>query len=283
MINRIWLLSILLITLFIWQTANANHYHNNTNYNNSWSYNSSCNGGTYNGYKHWFLRDGQYTQSTKNITNWRAYVSIICNNWKVSRRILSLRCNSWYYRSGNYCKLKSNSHNNNQHQHSSSCGHNNYNRNSCNAGIYNWYSYSFLRNGQSVSSSKSITNGKAYVTVKCRSGNISRTINRISCNSWYSRQWNYCKLNRNSNSNNNNSRNNNRNSCSAGTYNWYSHSFLRNWQSTRSSKNITHWRAYVLVQCRNSNLSRRIIRLRCDNGYVRQWNYCRERNYTYNR
>ena len=300
MIKKILLISVLLGSFVVFQTANAHHYsHNNTNYNNSWNYNNSCNGGTYNGYAHWFLRDGQYTQSTKNISNWRAYVSIVCNNWNLSRRILELRCDSWYYRSGNYCKQRSNSHynnnyNNNQHQHSSTCGHNNYNnnnynRNSCNAGTYKWYSHWFLRNGQSISSSKNITNWRSYVTVRCRNGNVSRNINSIRCDSWFSRQGNYCRENRNSNShynnNSNNSRNNNsnRNSCNSGTYNWYSHRSLRNWQSTHSSKSISHWKAYVTVNCRNGNLSRTVNSIRCDSWYSRQGNYCRERNYTYNR
>jgi len=204
MAKKILLLSILLSSFFMFQTTNAHHYNHwhNNGYNNNWEYNKSCNGGTYKGYPHGFLRDGQYTQSTKSITNGRSYVSVVCNNWNLSRKILSL-----------------------------------------------------------------------------------------SCNSWYSRQWNYCRENRNSNShhnnnhNNNNSRNNNynRNSCSAGTYNWYSHRFLRNWQSETSSKNITHWRAYVLVQCRNGNLSRKVIRLKCNSWYSRQWNYCKQKNYTYNR
>jgi len=283
MLKKILLISVILSLFVTLQTTNASHYDNwHNNYNNNWDYNRSCNGGIYNGYPHWFLRDGQYTQSTKRISNWQSYVSIVCNNWNLSRKILELRCNSWYSRQWNYCRenRNTNSHHNNNPRNNNS--NYNYNRNSCNAGTYHWYSHPFLRNSQSVSSSKNITNWRAYVTVQCRNGNLSRRINSIKCNNWYSRQWNYCKENRNTNSYHNN--NYNRDSCNAGTYNWYSHIFLRNWQSTSSSKNITNWRAYVLVQCRNGNLSRKILWLRCNSWYSRQWNYCREnRNYSYNR
>ena len=87
-IKGILFICTLFVVMIMWNSASANHYHNNTNYNNNWDYNNSCNGGIYKGYEHWFLRDGQYTQSTKRISNWFSYVSIICNNWEISRKIL---------------------------------------------------------------------------------------------------------------------------------------------------------------------------------------------------
>ena len=244
------------------QSTSYNNHHNNNVVSN-------CPAWTYNGYKYWYLHNWSTTDSSKDITHWKAYAKIHCNYGKVHRIVRGIKCDSGYYRSGNYCKaISNNNHYNNSHT--------SYTNNNCSAWIYNGYRHWNINNWEAISSYKDISNWRAYAKIHCINGNISRTISSLDCDSGYSRESNYCKINPSHNSNYNTQ---NTINCPSWTYNGYSYSSISNWNFKTSSKNITNWKAYAKIYCNYGKVHRVVRSITCDSGYYRSENYCKQKSH----
>lgn len=97
---------------------NNNYYNNYERYSNIrkyWDYENWCKSWTYSWYQYPNLRNWQEYNSWKSVTWWTRQVTLVCRTGKVNLIRSNISCNTWYYRSWSYCKVRYNNNYNNSY------------------------------------------------------------------------------------------------------------------------------------------------------------------------